>query len=108
MTSDQRLEICMVDQHSGKVNYYRTLVLALFALEKEPKIVMEKLKEILNEFGKMYIARSLHALAGIADLGKEDGEYDGIDALCYHMNIHDCRTAMSALERVISRFNTIE
>ena len=52
------------------------------------------------------IGMGLENLNSLGQIPAEfDGDLDGIDALCYHLDIHTCQKAIKTLERIIKRFN---
>ena len=51
------------------------------------------------------IGMGLSELVSLYKVGKEfDGDCDGLDALCYHLDKYTCEEAIKALKKVLERF----
>ena len=54
------------------------------------------------------IGRALEYLKSLSEVGKEfQGDCDGLDALCYHLDKYTCEDAIKVLQAVLKRFEEL-
>jgi len=101
------LELCKVDIfETGEIRYWTTQILALIVCEKDNKILIEKLGDLIQTMGDVSIGKALRKLHTISEIGPElQGGLTGIDALTYHLSDTTCRHGIDALQRVLDQFN---
>jgi len=102
------LDLCKVDRFAHNydgANYFVLQILAFMVIEKDPKLLVEKLEKIVRDIGQVSIGQSLERLHSISILENElQGGLDGLDALTYHLAGDHCHKGIKALQAVLARF----
>lgn len=98
------LDLCKVE---ARFNRDATVakILAEIAISKDSKGLIERIKTILEEISVVSIGHALERLSSISEIEDElQGGLDGIDALMYHLWSNDCTKGITALQKVLKRF----
>lgn len=108
---DQMLRYASIDtfdMYSKLENLVRDLM-ALMITEKDPEQLVDKMKELLRNYGRVSIGHALDTLFSVAKTGPElDYGRDGLDCLTYHLSSHGCENGIWALKAVLARFKEDE
>ncbi len=109
---DQMLSLCKVgpfDMGSQRLGYLSKNILALFAIEKDPKKLIESLESLLDKSCDVSIGYALERLHSISTIGSElDFDRTGLDALCYNLSSSHVTNAINALQCIFNHFPNVE
>ncbi len=101
-------DLCTVDRFYSDYqgpNYIALEIMGIVLAQRDPNKLVKELKDVIERIGKVSIGQSLQTLRRIGEETDLQGGLDGIDALCYHLNIDTVKRAISVLQRVEKRFS---
>ena len=66
------------------------------------------MEELISECSRVSIGTCLKRLNSVASIGNElEGDHDGLDALCYHLDGATTLKAKQSLENILKRFSDL-
>lgn len=115
---DQLLGACRVDKrdsHRIAEGLFLDTLLDVHALdsfsltERERNAIKERIINRIDSHLWVSVGAALERLNSLATIPREfEGDADGIDALCYHLDSGTCEKAIASLKKVLARFEEMK